>query len=235
MRITLRVSLFIACLVVAPRLAQAAPTLHFSGYDWNVKEGFWGPGPNNWDARNAFVDEQGRLHLKLTQHDGKWYGAEIVLQQRLGFGRYQWQVAGQLDQLDANVVLGLFNYTVPEAGPDGTNEIDIEFARWGKAANPFGNFSVWPAQKGAVAGSHRFNDPQHDNLTTHEFNWSADRVSFASSIGAASFVFAPPDPQRSIPQQPLPVHLNLWLFRGQPPANGQEVEIIIPAFHFTPG
>ena len=51
----------------------------------------------------------------------------------LGFGRYQFQVIGRIDQLDPNVVLGLFKYPTPDVGPDGTNEIDIEFAQWGRA------------------------------------------------------------------------------------------------------
>jgi hypothetical protein len=30
------------------------------------------------------------------------------------------------------------------------------------------------------------------------------------------------------------VHINLWLFKGLPPKNRQEVEVIIRAFQFTP-
>ena len=41
------------------------------------------------------------------------------------------QVNGRLDQLDDNVTLGLFSYPTGDVGPDGTHEIDLEFARWG--------------------------------------------------------------------------------------------------------
>jgi hypothetical protein len=33
----------------------------------------------------------------------------------------------------------------------------------------------------------------------------------------------------------MPVHINLWLFKGLAPKNGQEVEVIIHGFKFTPG
>ncbi|MDQ3813018.1 MAG: glycoside hydrolase family 16 protein [Armatimonadota bacterium] len=237
----------LSSLALGGQAAQVEQTLHFSGYEWIVKEGFWGPGPNHWEPHNVFVDEQGRLHLKLTQHDGRWYASEVTLKQRLGFGCYQWQVAGRVDQFDPNVVLGLFNYTVPEVGPDGTNEIDIEFARWGKPENPAGNYSVWPAQKGAPHASHRFEVKLEGDYTMHRFDWTAQRVSFQSLHGhyddpakanenavITNFVFEPKEPARSIPQHPLPVKMNLWLFRDRPPQNGQEVEIVIHSFRFTP-
>ena len=39
------------------------------------------------------------------------------MRSRPGFGRYQFQVAGRLDLLDDNVVLGLFNYPAGDVGP----------------------------------------------------------------------------------------------------------------------
>jgi hypothetical protein len=32
----------------------------------------------------------------------------------------------------------------------------------------------------------------------------------------------------------MPVHINLWLFKGLAPKNGQEFEVIIHDFKFTP-
>jgi hypothetical protein len=37
-----------------------------------------------------------------------------------------------------------------------------------------------------------------------------------------------------ISQQVMPVHLNLSMFRGSPLKNGQELEVILGAFKFTP-
>lgn len=128
--------------------AGAEKTILFSGYEWKVKNSAgMGPGPNAWDENNVWVDEQGRLHLKISQQNGKWHCAELISKERFGFGRYQWQLVGRPDKFDPQIVLGLFPYTVPEVGPDGTNEIDIEFARWGKAEWPIGNFTVCPPSK----------------------------------------------------------------------------------------
>jgi hypothetical protein len=31
------------------------------------------------------------------------------------------------------------------------------------------------------------------------------------------------------------VRLNLWLFQGQPPTNGEEAEVVVGSFSFLPG
>ena len=60
------------------------------------------------------------------------------------------QVTGRPDQFDRNIILGLFNYpNSPSIGPDGTNEIDIEFAQWGDPNNPNRlNWVVYPPALG---------------------------------------------------------------------------------------
>jgi hypothetical protein len=120
-------------------LVRGERTIQFSGYEWIVRDhgsDLSGPGPNLWDGSNVWVDESGDLHLKLTHTEDGWHSAEVTMTQRLGFGRYQFQVIGPIDQLDPNVVLGLFNYPTEEVGPDGTNEIDIEFAHWETPLHP---------------------------------------------------------------------------------------------------
>ena len=32
----------------------------------------------------------------------------------------------------------------------------------------------------------------------------------------------------------MPVHLNLWLFKGRPPKAGEEAEVVVRKFSFTP-
>ena len=96
-----------------------------------------------------FQGSQGNGVPDLTE--GKWYCAEVFSNDKLGFGRYEWYVIGRVDKLDKNVVLGLFPYL----GPAGRNEIDIEMAARGKANNDRGNFTVWPAKKGASKNSRR--------------------------------------------------------------------------------
>ena len=126
--------------------AQAQTTVQFSGYVWDVRQaGTGGPGPNCWDPKSVQVDASGRLHLRLTRRDGQWRCAEVSTQKSFGFGRYEFDIVGPLDKFDPNVVLGLFDYPNPGQGPDGTNEIDIEYSRWGKPSALPASATIYPA------------------------------------------------------------------------------------------
>lgn len=213
--------------------------INFSGNEWQVRpNGTGGPGLNNWSSDNVWIDEDG-LHLKITQQNGKWYCAEIYTTKILGFGKYQFHVIGRIDLFDPNIVLGLFNYS----GTDGINEIDIEIARWGDFQNPNnGNFIVWPSVPGLNNTGHNFSFSLNGTYTTHRFNWASKKVEYQSLHGhtnndenqIAAWSYQPDDSLERIPQQPLRVHMNLWLFKGQPPTDLQEVEVIISNFQFIP-
>jgi hypothetical protein len=72
------------------------------------------------------------------------------------------------------------------------------------------------------------------------FNWSKTQVLFQSLRGLRSddvqefsrWIFSPPEAARSISQQPTPVHVNLWPFKGREPKNAQELDIVIQRFSF---
>jgi len=216
--------------------------IRFGGCEWQVRMGQGGPGPNTWDERNVWLDSTGGLHLKISHREGQWACAEITTRQRLGFGRYQFEINSRLDQLDDNVVLGLFNYPTADVGSDATHEIDMEFAHWGDARNPVGNYTVWPVEKSLKQTTRAFPVTLASDATTHRFEWGSSRVRFQSLRGwrdddreeFSHWVFEPKDAARSIAQKPMPVHLNLWLFRGLAPKNGREVEIVVHAFTFVP-
>ena len=236
-------SALLAFVLLLPLVPHAQPKeLAFSGYTWTIRAGQGGPGPNTWDARNAWLDASNHLHLKIASREGQWSCAEVTTKDRLGFGRYEFQVVGRLGQFDDNVVLGLFNYPTRDVGPDATHEIDIEFARWGNARNPIGNFTVWPVEKGREQTSKAFPWDAGDDLSTHRFVWEAERITFQSlhglrddDVGERSrWAFEPEEPARRISQKPMPVHINLWLFQGRPPKDGREVEVVIGKFEFRP-
>ena len=221
--------------------AIQAKEIQLGGFDWTVRSGQGGPGPNRWDERNVWLDSATNLHLRISQQNGAWTCAEVVMQKRLGFGRYEFHVTGRLDLLDENVVLGLFNYPTGDVGPDGTHEIDIEFARWGVTRNPVGNFTVWPVARGQKQTTKSFSLNLSGDKTTHQFDWSREQILFQSlAIGDNDqrelfrWLYHPQEPSREISREPMPVHINLWLFRGRPPKNGRDVEIIIRCFKFVP-
>ena len=165
----------------------SSPTLSFSNYIWHIKSGDATPGPNSWSAQNAYVDSTGRLHLKISFNEKtqKWDCAEIWTTESFGFGTYELHIEGRLDQLDKNIVLGLFNYPASPQIPDGTNEIDIEFAKWGIATNKPGNFTVWPAQliAGYTNQSYPFEINQSSHKTIHRFTWNPTSIHFQSFKG----------------------------------------------------
>jgi hypothetical protein len=51
---------------------------------------------------------------------------------------------------------------------------------------------------------------------------------------SSRWVYAPAEPSNRISTRPMPVHINLWLFRGRPPKDGREVEVVVRNFAFTP-
>ena len=234
-----RLSLVVAT-ALALHQATSSAAVSFAGYDWQVRDGTGGPGPNTFSAQNVSVDEQGYLHLRIVKRQGKWSCAEVFLDQRFGFGRYEFELLGRPDQFDDNVVLGLFNYTVPGVGPDGTNEIDIEFATWGGAQAQHGNYTVWPAIEGPAPVTHSFDATQAGEQSLHRFDWASGSVVYGSYDGwdadpvaeIHSWAYAPLSPLPLIPQQPIPVHMNLWLFQGKAPTDGQDVEIVVTGFRF---
>ena len=250
--IRLWASLFALVVVAAPAPApvRADKTIEFGGLLWQVRaQDLAGPGPNDWSADNVWVDSQKRLHLKITppaRAGGLWQCAEIYTGEKFGFGRYQWRIAGRPDGFDPQVVLGLFNYPAPATNPDGTNEIDIEFSRWGHAQYPNGNYTIWPAvpnngDKLSTSLSKTFEFKLKQAASVHRFDWSARGVEFWSRDGAGEsgavvghWKYISPAPKQEIPQQPLPLHLNLWLAEGKAPQNGKPVEITISDFSFVP-
>lgn len=219
---------------------------HWCGYDWDVKTsgGFgFGPGPNFFSdsPQNVWVDSNGKLHLRVTYQNGRWNCAEIFLRRGLGYGTYRFFVDSIVDALDPNVVLGAFTYDDDPTSTSGHREIDVEISRWANSADiTNAQFVIQPY---TVPGNlTRWTIPAGGAPTTHSFTWTKGRVDFVAHNGT----YAPPP--ASVPQMaawsstsasvPEPgnerVHINLWLFNGAAPKNGQEVEVAISRFVFIP-
>ena len=49
--------LWVSGCLLGGSLSLEGGTVQFAGYDWTVKSGTGGPGPNVWDERNVWVDE----------------------------------------------------------------------------------------------------------------------------------------------------------------------------------
>lgn len=229
-------SLALTMLFIVPALQ--ARTISWKGFTWTIKSGAGlGPGPNEWNPTNVFVDASGNLHLVINynQASGKWDCAELFTTNSLGFGTYQWQVESSIDAFDPWVVLGLFPYR----GPDGRNEIDIEYSRWGKISGRNGWWTVYP-DSGKTIGQLSYNFSLTGTYTTSRFTWSSKGVHYWLMGGfqpmgtttnvIQSWNYSPSRSHKNIPQNAMPLHMNLWLYQGHAPANGRSVEVIIHDF-----
>ena len=55
-----------------------------------------------------------------------------------------------------------------------------------------------------------------------------------SAMAPINWRYQPDEPRSYISHEAMPVEINLWLFQGQPPRNGQQVELVVRSFRFTP-
>jgi beta-glucanase (GH16 family) len=209
-------------------------TIEFSGLKWKIRDdGKGSPAANFWRKDNVFVDKKGQLHLKIRKFGDVWTCAEIQTTDKFLYGKFEFEIVGRIDELDKNIVLGLFKYP-QEVNRDGLDEIDIEFSRWGKNENFNGLFTVYSDQKSQPEKSKNFNFVLEGERTAHSFIRTPESVYFQSFHGnTAGNKFAEWKFESShISKNPMPVYLNFWLFRGQPPSNLQESEIIIKNVKF---
>jgi len=238
-----KLTLACALLGIGAGGAASAATLTWKGHTWQVTSGGMA-GVCQGDPKNVTVDGDGFLHLRIANSGGTWTSSELFTTDRLGFGTYQWQVDGPIDTYDKNVVLGLFPYGPAAAiGGDGTNEIDIEYSRWGQASGPNGDWTNYPASGKTVGELSYTFSLGGTTLSTSRFAWSSSAITDTLLKGLQpvdgstgllkSWTYAPPTPSTNIPQQPLPLGMNLWCFDA-PPSDGNPVEIVIRDFVFVP-
>jgi hypothetical protein len=238
----IQLSLLATLLMIGLARDAAAADLIWKGHTWKVTSGGMA-GVCQGDPKNVTVDANGYLHFRITNTGGTWTASEIFTTDKLGFGMYQWQVDGPIDKYDKNIVLGLFPYG-PAAGigADGTNEIDIEYSRWGQANGVNGDWTDYP-NSGKTIGELSYNFSLDSTLSTSRFVWTKASIQ-SSLIGGLqptdsttglikTWTYAPQNAATNIPQNPMPLGMNLWCFDA-PPSNGQGIEIVIRDFQFIP-
>ena len=208
--------------------------LDFSGYSWDVKSGYYFPGKNHWQAQNAWVDDAGWLHLRLN-YDGEFWQCAEVATGISGYGLYRFYLVGRIDQLDDQVVLGLFLYPGPRLPYIDNAEIDIEFSRWGQAEAPAGHFSV-------ASTTTNYPVQLQGTYSTHQILWLPDRIEFSSYHGheelnettrISHWIFHQSE-GRDIPKPPLQLHINYWLFKGRPLTANLQPDMLIRKFEYFP-
>ncbi len=233
--------------IATATVERADPNLRwisFSGYDWWVKTnpGLIGPGPNYFSdsTSNVWMDAQDRLHLRITHRSGQWQCAEVVTRRTFGYGSYRFELDWPVNNINTNVVLGLFTWSDDPAYTH--REIDVECGRW---ANPNDiNNAQYVVQPWDFPGHLvRYAVPSGVTNSTHLFTWETNRISYQAQRGSYSpspapanlinqWVFSDP---AAVPQTgDENIRINLWLINGTPPGDNQEFEFIIKSFDFVP-
>ncbi|MCM3870548.1 MAG: hypothetical protein ND895_07645 [Pyrinomonadaceae bacterium] len=215
---------------------ESAPkALHFSGYEWDVRnvESNRGGRPNKYDTANAWTDESGFLHLRIARKSAQWTCAEVRLKRSLGYGSYSFVVRDTF-HLEPAAVSSIFTWDTSDESPNH-REMSIELARWGDAANKNGQYVVQPYY--VPANVVRFMVPP--GVLTHSFHWEPGKVAFrtvrGSTTGSGSSVVAEHVFTSGVP---VPggeaVHLNLYIFGNASNPLQNEAEVVIEKFEYLP-
>jgi hypothetical protein len=237
------IRLLLCCVLACFPQFLHSQTIRWSGREWKITSGGMA-GVAKGDPANVGIDDKGHLHLSIVQRDGKWTASELFTVERFGFGTYQWVIEGNVYDMDKSTVLGLFPYgPVHKIGSDAEDEIDIEFSKWNDTCHGCNaDFTVYPA-----TGHHRpegksaWEDNFHvsgGNRTTARMEWFPDHIVFTlmngiQSIGKTGEVIKTETYSSSasdIPQQAVPVGINLWCFQQTP---AKEQAVVIRSFDFV--
>src|SRR6266853_157630 len=154
--------------------------LNFSGYQWTTSAGpiFHAGSRNFFDPANAWTDETGALHLRISGSVGKWGAAELKLTRSLGYGTYRLQVR-DVSHLEPSALLTLITWA--GVGTESTRrELDVELGGWGYLDNTNVNYVVQPYY--VPANFVAFRVPA--GVYTHSFGWEPRRVTFSTVAGS---------------------------------------------------
>jgi hypothetical protein len=224
LRLSILILLFIPGLP-ADVTANTPRIIRFAGHKWMVKDGLnRPPRSNNWsnDPQSAWIDVDGRLHLKIRQVDGVWYSAQVASMDYARYGVYRFYVETPLADLHDNVVLGLFLYA------DDENEIDIEVRQRANEERDNLSYAVQPY---ILDGHRRTSRFDWEGPTVHEIFWQPDFVDFRSLTddeqASGTILHEWRFDRSGVPaeERNLRIQMNLWLL--DPASHDQEVEVVI--------
>jgi hypothetical protein len=217
---------------VAPIVSKV---IHFSGYDWRVRNAASDRGgqPISYDPSNVWTDKNGYLHLRMEEHDGVWTCAEVSLTRSLGYGSYIF-VVQDIGHFGPAAALGLYTNDDFRAD-DIRNELDIELSRWGIADSKNAQYVVQPFY--IPENVSRFMAPA--GVLTHMLRWESGRASFktvrgsvigprAATVSEHIFTSGVPTPAKET------VHMGLYSYRHSQSTSHQPVEVVIEKFEFLP-
>lgn len=266
----LAATFLLSCQQGAPNFnGREGDNLAFSGRVWQIKNyenTLVGPGNNYFTnhPNDVFVDNDGYLHLTVTERNGKWRSTEVISTDSMSYGTYTWTIQGDPVNIDQNIVLGLFTWDDSTFFEEANSEVDIEFSKWGEdTVKRTLQYGVQPISFDCGYFDDRVDKPEvptetYIGVSTHSFTWTDTLISWVSYTGdtygqgdtIATWDF---DLNNSPKQKcengaiskpiviPAPgkntnARMNLWLVAGANvgPVIPLRHEIIIRKFEYTP-
>lgn len=204
--------------------ANASRTIKFGGYEWDVRQTVSERGGtlNRYHPDNVWVDEQGRLHLKIERRadaesgDGAspWSCAEVTLKRSLGYGTYV-AVVRDTSHLEPAAVFSVITWD-PSGSDPSHREMGIEMTRWGDPASKNAQFVVQPYY--VAANVARFVAPA--GLLSHSLRWEPGRAIFRTLRGDSIV-----SPAQSVAEHEFT--------SGVPAPGGETVRISLYVFGYT--
>jgi hypothetical protein len=214
-----------------PGQAIVAKTIHFSGYDWDVRSAGSdrGGATRSYDPNNAWTDAKGFLHLRMEQRNGEWYCAEINLNRSLGYGTYRF-VVEDVSHMSPSAVLGMFTFD-EKSVEESRNELDVELSYWGDPDRENAQYVVQPFY--VPANVYRFNAPP--GTLTHSFRWEPGRAEFQTTRGGTGPTVNEKVFTTGIPKATgQTAHVDLYDFHYSKNAVHQPAEVVIEKFEYLP-
>jgi len=214
--------------------------LHFSGYDWEVRNvpSERGGTSNEYAIENVWTDANKLLHLRIAKKAGQWSCAEVWLQRSLGYGSYRF-VVREISNLEPAAVLGI--YTWDDLNTDQNHrEMDIEISQWGDPASKNTQYAIQPY----YVPVNMFRFPTPAGVTDHSFQWEPGRVAFQSARGKNIGEFHLEAPAQIIARHvftsgvPSPgnesVHISFYVYGKARTPMQNEAEVVIEKFEYLP-
>lgn len=206
--------------------------MNFSGFEWEVyrapKDTFGILYPNS--PSNAWTDQKGWLHLRLTKEPEGWTGAEINLTRSLGYGTYSFLIH-ELPELEPATVLSMLSWDPLDAG-QYHRSFDILLGQLGDPAIKNAQYSLLPFN---VPGNvYRFTVPR--GAFTHSIRWERGRLSFQTQeAGGRSRVVAEHAFTSGVPTpEGERMHVNLFAYRDSQVPQKNQVEVVVEKFVYLP-
>ncbi len=207
-------------------------TIHFSGYDWEVRQlsSNWGGTLNPYDPSNAWVDQAGSLHLKIEHRGDQWLCADIGLKESLGQGSYSFTVR-DVSHLDPAAVLWLYTWDHFKLF---NGQLSVEVSRWGDSNSKNTQFAINPSHE--PNNIHRFQTPP--GVVTFSFLWQPRKVSFQAWRGGQADSSRPLADHTFKSGVPEPgdekIHMSLYVYGNSRIPMREPGEVIVERFQFTP-